>query len=46
LLGGDVAICISAGGGFGYRFSPMAGDIAVSPAGGGFRGWRKIKQLR
>ena len=42
LLGWDVAICISTGGGFGYRFSPMAWSIAVSPAGGGLRGWSQL----
>jgi len=42
LLGWDVAICISTGGGYRNRFSPMAGDIAVSPAGGGLRGWSQL----
>ena len=45
LPAGDIAICLFTGGGYRYQFPQMAGDIAVSPAGGGLRGWRKLFPL-
>ena len=45
LPAGDIAISFSTGGGYRYQFSQMAGDIAVSPAGGGLRGWSKLFPL-
>jgi len=45
LPAGDIAICFSTGRGYRNRFSPMAVDVAVSPAGGGLRGWTTIFPL-
>jgi len=45
LPAGDITICFSTGGGYRYQFSQRAGDIAVSPAGGGLRGWSKLFPL-
>ena len=45
LPAGDITICFSTGGGYRYQFSQRAGDIAISPAGGGLRGWSKLFPL-